>query len=162
MRRSMPLANRYFKTGALCFCLALIICTKASGQGQSLVEFEPILSEEFKVLLRAATPAQGESIFMRKCSACHDHGKLGGHGKGPHLWNWLGRKAGSIKGFDFSSAMSGSGHSWNLANLNYYLTNTERAVPGRSMDFRGIKKDRDRARLLAFMITLNDNPPPLP
>ncbi len=158
----MQLANRFFKTGALCLFLALLICSKASGQGQSLVEFEPKLSEEFKVLLRSATPEQGENIFMRKCSACHDHEQSGGHGKGPHLWNWIERRAGSISGFDFSSAMSNSGHSWNLANLNYYLTNTEKAVPGRIMDFRGIKKDRDRARLLAFMLTLNDNPPPLP
>jgi len=132
------------------------------AEGDSLVDYKPELGDKFVTLMRAATPEQGEVIFMRKCSSCHDHEKDGGHGKGPHLWNLLGRKAGSIPGFDFSDAMKTSGHYWNLANLNYYLTNTERAVPGRIMDFRGIRRDKDRARLLVFLNTLQDKPQPLP
>ncbi len=99
---------------------------------------------------------------MRKCSSCHAHEKEGGHGKGPHLWNVIGRKAGSTPDFEFSDAMRGSDHTWTLASLNYYLTHTERAVPGRIMNFRGIRRDKVRARLLAFMRTINDAPPPLP
>jgi cytochrome c len=74
----------------------------------------------------------------------------------------FGRQAGMAKDFDYSDAMRGSGHTWNYATLNYYLTKTERAVPGRAMNFRGIRKDADRAKLLLFLRTMNDQLPALP
>ncbi len=144
-------------------CL-LVICFPVPGAESdgSLSKFKPSLSDAFQTELRAADPAAGEKIFMRKCSSCHDHEETGGHGKGPHLWNLMGRRAGSAPGFDYSEAMRNSGHTWDYATLNYYLTRTDRAVPGRSMDFRGIRRDAVRARLLAFLRTLHDNPPPVP
>lgn len=142
--------------------LALFFSGQLVADEKSLSNFNPQMSETFKTLLNAATAEQGEMIFMRKCSSCHDHEKSGGHGKGPHLWNLIGRKAGSVEGFYFSDAMKKSGHSWNIANLNYYLTNTEQAVPGRTMEFRGIRRDKVRARLIAFLMTLNDSPPSTP
>jgi cytochrome c len=143
---------------------SLFYCFPALGAQSegSLSEFKPSLTDEFQTKLRAADTAAGELIFMRKCSSCHDHEKTGGHGKGPHLWNIMGRKAGSAPGFEYSAAMRDSGHIWNYATLNYYLTRTDRAVPGRLMDFRGIRRDAVRAKLLGFLRTLHDNPPPLP
>jgi cytochrome c len=134
----------------------------AADLGTSLAEYQPALKDDFKVLLGKADPQSGENLFMRKCSSCHDHKQSGGHGKGPHLWNLFGRQAGGAAGFDYSVAMRQSGHTWNYATLNYYLTRTDRAVPGRAMNFRGIRKDADRAKLLAFLRTLNDKPPALP
>ncbi len=132
------------------------------AKSESLAEYTPVLTDEFKQLLKSADVAAGAEFFDRKCSQCHDHKKQGGHSKGPHLWNVMGRKAGSMPGFEYSEAMKKSGHSWNYATLNYYLTRTDRAVPGRSMNFRGIRQDDIRADLLVFIRTLNDNPPPLP
>lgn len=157
----MLLASKYcrnFIKLILTSGLLLFLPGQVVAEPNTLAQFEPELSEEFKALLSDATAEQGEIIFMRKCSSCHDHEKSGGHGKGPHLWNLLDRKAGSAAGFDFSEAMKNSGHSWTLASLNYYLTNTEQAVPGRTMEFRGIKRDKVRARLIAFLRTLRDNP----
>ena len=142
--------------------LSLLMTGQVVAEGKTFADFEPQLSDEFKKLLNSATPDEGEIIFMRKCSSCHDHEKSGGHGKGPHLWNLMGRKAGSLPGFDYSDAMKQSGHSWNFATLNYYLTNTEQAVPGKIMEFRGIRRDKVRARLLAYLRSYNDNIPPLP
>ncbi len=62
----------------------------------------------------------------------------------------------------FSKAMQQSGHTWDFATLNYYLTRTERAVPGRSMNFKGIRQDKYRAKLLLFLRSMNDMPPELP
>ncbi|MCP4076951.1 MAG: c-type cytochrome [Gammaproteobacteria bacterium] len=153
---------KYLTRLLLTIGLSLFMTGHVVAEGKSLSQFEPQLGDKFKTLLRDATPDQGEIIFMRKCSSCHDHEKSGGHGKGPHLWNLMGRKAGSSPGFDYSDAMKQSGHSWNFATLNYYLTNTEQAVPGRIMEFRGIRRDKVRARLLAFLRSFNDNIPPLP
>ncbi|MCU7834381.1 MAG: c-type cytochrome [gamma proteobacterium symbiont of Taylorina sp.] len=124
----------------------------------SLVSYTPVLSIEFKQLLDVSDIADGELLFMRKCSSCHDNEKSTTHGKGPNLWNVFGRRAGSSAGFDYSEAMRQSGHTWNYATLNYYLTNTERAVPGRIMNFRGIRRDTDRAKLLLFLRSMNDEP----
>jgi len=138
------------------FTLLLSSITHADGKGSSLANFQPTLDEKFKTLLSNYKPSDGEIVFMRKCSSCHDHEKQGGHGKGPHLWNLMGRIAGSQDGFEYSEAMSQSGHVWTEATLNYYLTNTEIAVPGRIMNFRGIRRDAVRAKLIAFLRSLQD------
>lgn len=142
--------------------MLMISGTLAADATGPLSQYQPLLSEAFKQQLREADLAAGEHTFMRKCSSCHDLKKQGGHGKGPHLWNLMGRKAGMVAGFEFSAAMRDSGHTWNINTLNYYLTNTERAVPGRLMDFRGIRRDAERANLIAFLRQFNDNPPDLP
>jgi len=157
--RKIKLLKQHFMLSAI---FPLVITPGVHTQGDTLADFTPQLSDAFKGLLRNASVEQGEEIFMRKCSSCHDHEKSGGHGKGSHLWNVMGRRAGSAPGFDYSEAMQKSGHRWNLATLNYYLTRTDRAVPGRAMNFRGIRRDKVRASLLVFLRTLNDNPPPLP
>ncbi len=152
-------------TDRLYLATALLLMFGAAGADDTsgpLGQYQPVLSDTFKQQLRDADLSAGERTFMRKCSACHDHKKQGGHGKGPHLWNLLGRKAGSIDGFTFSTAMRDSGHTWTINTLNYYLTNTEQAVPGRAMDFRGIRRDQERANLIAFLRQFNDDPPALP
>ena len=133
-----------------------------SAQKMDLANYTPLLSEEFIDLLIASNLADGEMFFMRKCSSCHDEYKSSTHGKGPNLWNIFGRTAGRSKGFDYSDAMRQSGHIWDYATLNYYLTNTKRAVPGRIMNFKGIRKDSDRAKLLLFLSSMNDKQIPLP
>ena len=136
--------------------------TQAQDEPGPLSVYQPELDESFIQQLREADLQRGEALFMRKCSSCHDHKREGGHGKGPHRWNVMGRKAGSIEGFEFSEAMKGSGHTWDFSTLNYYLTRTARAVPGLAMEFRGMRREKDRAALIAFLRTLNDTPPDLP
>ncbi|MBE9527349.1 MAG: c-type cytochrome [Proteobacteria bacterium] len=133
-----------------------------SNKKQDLANYTPILTDSFKELLITSNLSDGELYFMRKCSSCHDEYKSSTHGKGPNLWNIFGRKAGTLKGFDYSEAMRQSGHIWDYATLNYYLSNTKRAVPGRIMNFKGIRKDSDRAKLLLFLRSMNDKQVPLP
>ncbi|VAX11385.1 hypothetical protein MNBD_GAMMA25-1599 [hydrothermal vent metagenome] len=129
---------------------------------ESLAYYTPILTTEFKQMLRQADIDAGAEFFNRKCSTCHDHKQGGIHNKGPLLWNVFGRKAGSVSAFDYSPAMKATTHTWNYATLNYYLTRTDRAVPGRSMNFRGIRNEQQRANLLAYLRRSNREPPALP
>ena len=145
-----------------CYMMASLALEQEDKNQASLANYNPVLSADFKALLRTADVAAGEEFFMRKCSSCHDEYKSTTHGKGPNLWNVFGRKAGTSEGFAYSDAMRQSGHTWNFATLNYYLTRTERAVPGRIMNFRGIRQDKYRAKLLLFLSTMNDVPPALP
>lgn len=123
--------------------------------------YRPAMTDELKVRLAAADVAAGAAYFERKCSQCHDGAKSGGHAKGPHLWNVMGRQAGTIPGFTFSPAMKRAGIVWDYATLDHYLADTERAVPGREMNFAGIADPALRAAVLQHLRTLNDTPPPL-
>ena len=108
-----------------------------------------------------ADAAAGERVFDRRCATCHDAEKSGAHSKGPHLWNVVGRRAGSAPGFPYSDSMRSSGHTWTLATLDYFLADTERAVPRRAMDFTGIPDPAVRAELIAYLRTKSDAPVPL-
>ncbi len=146
------------------FALILLVLPAATalGEGGPLATYAPTLSPETAVLIAGADVEAGARTFERKCAQCHDGAKDGGHSKGPHLWNVIGRKAGSAPGFNYSNAMRGSGHTWNYATLDYFLSDTERAVPGRAMDLTGLQDAKMRAAVIAYLRTLGDNPPPLP
>lgn len=124
--------------------------------------FRPAVTPELKARLSQADLAAGEKFFDRKCSQCHDGVKTGGHAKGPFLWNLFGRQAASIPGFEFSEAMKRAGIAWDYATLDYYLADTERAVPGKAMNFVGIPDPVLRAAVVGHLRSLNDVPPPLP
>ena len=134
----------------------------AQAMGGPLAEFVPPLTPELKAQLAQADVTAGAAYFERKCSQCHDAAKTGGHGKGPHLWGVMGRMAASAPGFAYSAAMKKVGRAWDYATLDYYLADTAQAVPGRAMDFAGIRDARQRANVVAFLRTLADTPPPLP
>jgi nitrite reductase (NO-forming) len=93
--------------------------------------------------------AAGKAAF-RKCQACHSliEGK---NGVGPSLAGIVGKKAGSAAGYNYSSAMKASGLTWNVATLDTYLTDPQKAVPGNKMPFPGIKTDNERRTLIAFL-----------
>lgn len=127
-----------------------------------LSSYDPPLTPEFRSLLREASVEAGAQVFERKCATCHDGAKDGKPSKGPNLWNVFGRKAATFTNFRYSDAMRKSGHTWTYATLDYYLSDTERAVPGKSMDLSGLRSAKMRADLLAYLRTLNDAPPALP
>lgn len=140
----------------------LLLQAGTAAAGGPLGSYSPPLTPELKARLAQADSAAGEQYYERKCSQCHDAQKSGAHAKGPHLWNALGRKAGSSPGFDYSEAMKKTGIVWDYAALDYYLADTETAVPGRAMNFVGIKDPQLRANVIAFLRTLSDSPAPLP
>jgi cytochrome c len=54
------------------------------------------------------------------------------------------------------------GKTWSFDELNKYLTNPKADVPGNKMAFPGLKKDDERANVIAYLNTLSDTPLPLP
>lgn len=45
--------------------------------------------------------------------------------------------------------------------LDAWLTNPQALIPGQRMNFR-VATGEDRADIIAYLRTMNDNPPPLP
>jgi cytochrome c len=95
----------------------------------------------------AATPPPEFAI----CGGCHEI-TPGGVSLGPNLLGVVGRKAGSTD-YDYSPAMKGSGITWTPDQLQAFIVNPSKAVPGTKMDFDGAT-DADAKVIVAYLATL--------
>jgi nitrite reductase (NO-forming) len=75
----------------------------------------------------------------------------GKNGVGPSLAGIVGKKAASVQGYNYSSAMKSSNLTWDAATLDVYLTDPQKTVPGNKMPFPGLKTDNERNSLIAFL-----------
>lgn len=100
----------------------------------------------------AGDAASGKTVFG-KCALCHtaDPAKKG---IGPTLFGVVGRAAGTVEGYTYSSAMKASGKTWDEATLNAYLADPKAVVPGNKMSFAGLSKEEDRENVIAYLATL--------
>ena len=64
--------------------------------------------------------------------------------------------------FNFSDAMKAKGGTWTYDDLSAFLLNPKGFVPGTRMTFVGLKKDDERANVIAFLRAQADSPKPLP
>lgn len=113
------------------------------------------------ILLAKADVARGEKA-VAKCKTCHSFEKGGPNKIGPDLYGVIGHQVAHAAGFNYSKAMKEHGGEWGFDNLNEFLTNPKKAVPGTLMNFAGIGKEEERADILAYLNTLSDSPKPLP
>jgi cytochrome c len=91
----------------------------------------------------------GEKVFAL-CRSCHVL-EEGVNRVGPSLYNVVGRKSGSVAGFNYSDANKNSGVTWTTDVLFEYLEDPKGFMPGTKMAFPGIKKAEDRANLIAYL-----------
>jgi len=112
-------------------------------------------------LLAAADPEAGKAVF-RKCSSCHTIEAGGKTSTGPNLHNVLTRGVGKAAGFKYSNSMIEMGGDWSYDKLEDYLDNPKRLVPKGTMSFVGLKKPKERADVIKYMMANTDNPPPVP
>ena len=99
---------------------------------------------------QAGDIAKGEKIF-KKCKACHVVDKEKNK-TGPHLVGLFGRQAGSVESFKkYSKAMRESGIVWNAETLDGYLENPKKYLKGGKMAFAGLKKEKDRQNIIAYL-----------
>ena len=96
--------------------------------------------------------AKGEKVFQ-KCGACHTS-VPGVHGFGPSLVGVVGNRPGQAAGFRYSKGMvafAESGAVWDETTLDVFLTRPRRLVKGTRMAFPGLKKEQDRADVIAYL-----------
>ncbi|WP_020400326.1 c-type cytochrome [Kordiimonas gwangyangensis] len=125
--------------------------------GEEEVVEGPSLAE----LLQTADPSKGERQFA-KCKSCHTVEKGGADGTGPHLYGVIGREIGHVAGFNYSGALAGAGGTWTYEKLDEWLASPKNTFPGTSMAFAGIRKEDQRADLIAYLRTFHDDAPALP
>jgi cytochrome c2 len=102
-----------------------------------------------------ARAAQGKVAFEATCSGCHS-AKPGENGTGPSMFGVLGRKAGSLDGYGYSPAMSGSSVIWSAESLDKHLADTKNFIPGNRMGrfFAGVEDQATRSEIIAYLATL--------
>lgn len=156
-------------TAALCGSLLVLLLGKWAAEGLYHVEAHGEASYvievadsgsaaadepevDFTELLAAADVDKGAKVF-KKCSACH---KLedGANATGPHLYGVVGRAKASVDGFGYSGTLAGMGGDWSVENLNAFLLKPSAYASGTTMSFPGLKKDKDRANLIAYLQTI--------
>ncbi len=105
----------------------------------------------------AGDPAAGEKVF-RKCMACHAVGADAKNKVGPVLNGVVGRHAGAIEDFNYSDAMKAKGEEglvWDPEALAAFLEKPRDYVNGTKMSFAGLRKEEERADVIAYLATFN-------
>ena len=107
------------------------------------------------MLVSGATGAEGDArrgaAVYRACASCHSL-EPGLHLTGPSLAELWGKKAASVADFPrYSKALKSQEFLWDDTTLGAWLAGPDAFVKGNAMTFRGIKEDRPRADLIAFL-----------
>lgn len=94
--------------------------------------------------------ARGQALYGERCAGCHS---VDANDAGPMHRGVLGRTAGSVPGFEYSSALRSSGLVWTRQTLDAWLRDPEALVPGQAMDEQ-VADPQARLDLIAYLATL--------
>lgn len=111
----------------------------------------------FEELLAIASIEDGKKVSS-KCTACHGFNSGGGNRIGPNLWGILGKAKAEASGFKYSDSLMGLGGTWSIEDMNLWLKSPKKYAPGNSMAFVGLRKDKDRANLIAYLNSMTESP----
>lgn len=115
------------------------------------------------VPVRARTPifsvihaerSAGQQLFIDHCAACHGRAGVAA-GYAPSLVGVVGRRAGSVPAFPYSSALRNSEFYWTGDNLVRWITNPPAMVPGTLMPHVSISDPAERLYLREYLKTLS-------
>lgn len=119
----------------------------APGLAQAAKPAAPAAAPAFSTLKGNA--AAGEKVFAQ-CKACHVTDK-GVNRVGPSLHGIVGRKSGTVPGFNYSTANKNSGVTWTPEVMYTYLENPRKFMPGTKMAFAGLRNPQQRADVIAYL-----------
>ena len=139
--------------------LASLALAAAMNAGPALATTEPL----------AGDPAAGHQTFQQICSLCHSD-KKDTIKIGPPLYGAFGRQPGSYPTFHYSAdlknygatgntdAANTVGHpiTWQVANLQIWEAGARKMIHGTKMSFPGLKTDKQRNDMIAYLQTLHD------
>ena len=93
----------------------------------------------------------GRAAYQMRCAACHS---VDFNGAGPSHRGVFDRQSGQASGFlGYSKALKTSGLVWTESNLDRWLTDPEKLVPGQAMGIN-VPEAIVRADLIAYLKSL--------
>jgi len=96
----------------------------------------------------------GQQLYESRCIACHS---VDDNRVGPAHRGVFGRKAGAVKGYDYSNAVKASKIVWSDKTLDLWLSNPERLIPGQKMGY-SVSVAQDRLDLIAYLKSVSNKP----
>lgn len=97
--------------------------------------------------------AKGSGLFAR-CTVCHSNAQNAPNRVGPNLFGVVGRKAGTVVGYNYSPAMKAAGFIWTQDALAKYLQSPSAVVPSNKMPFGGLSSGQQADDIAAYLATL--------
>jgi cytochrome c oxidase assembly protein Cox11 len=109
-------------------------------------------SEKAKDLSRFLATAEpnavhGQELFSERCAACH---ALDRNKAGPMLGGVVGRATGSAVGFSYSPALASADLTWTGDNLDHWLADPRKFLPGTRMPIRVLERS-SRRDIIAYL-----------
>ncbi|MBV1886511.1 MAG: cytochrome c family protein [Parvibaculaceae bacterium] len=96
---------------------------------------------------------KGAKVF-KKCKACHTLKEGEANKIGPNLYGVFTRGVATVEGFNYSKAMRAKAPEiaeWNDETLAAYLTKPSKYVKGTAMSFAGLRKEKQRVNIIAYL-----------
>ncbi len=92
----------------------------------------------------------GRIMFQYRCRSCHSD-DVTNPSYGPPLKNVVGRKAGSVVGFNYSDALRNSNIVWDEEKLRAWIKDNKAVMPGTRMRHVGITDEAEQNFLLHYL-----------
>lgn len=92
-------------------------------------------------------------LSFLSCSACHSIQK-GTVSFGPNLRGVVGRKAGSLAGYDYSDAMRSADFIWDADKLDAWMRGPKHVLAGTKMPLPGLPISHRRQEIIAYLSAL--------
>lgn len=111
-------------------------------------------AEAVVAVAAGAGDAEAGQAVSRKCVACHSFDKGGKNKVGPAMFGIVDRDIANAEGFKYSDALLALDGTWTVEKLDAWIADPKGFVAGNKMTFAGIKNEKDRQNLLAYLQTL--------
>lgn len=106
----------------------------------------------------AGDPFAGRDAFT-PCAECHGFDDGASQEKGPVLTGFFGKRAATARpDYAYTEALRNSDFVWELRRLDQWLFNPRETLPGTSMSFIGVRNDKRRRDLLAYLVAVEAIP----
>ncbi len=134
------------------------VTTLLVANGASPPPVEPISG------LLARVAADEAEAAIARCSKCHDLQKDQRREVtiGPYLWDVVGRPKAGRDDYEYSPAFAALDGNWTFKDLNAFIANPRGFAPGTKMNFLFTLTVDERAKIVAGLRRLSDEPVPLP
>ncbi|KQT21394.1 MULTISPECIES: c-type cytochrome [unclassified Bradyrhizobium] len=109
-----------------------------------------LLSAPSSLAQQSANEDAGKQAFNNSCRTCHSI-REGDNRLGPNLNKIVGRKAGSLPDYNYSSSMKEAGFVWDQDRLTRFMVKPDEVVSGHKMQpYGGISAD-EAAKVVAYL-----------
>ncbi|MBH5389928.1 c-type cytochrome [Bradyrhizobium diversitatis] len=109
-----------------------------------------LLSAPFSLAQQPASDDKGQQAFNNSCRTCHSM-KEGDNRLGPNLNKIVGRKAGSLPNYNYSSSMKEAGFAWDQDKLTRFMVKPDEVVSGHKMQPYGGVSAEEASKVFAYL-----------